>query len=218
MEVKGFLFDLDGTLVNSLPVVENAWRWWAEGHGLDSQAVLDFIHGKQAITSLRHFLHDKSEAEIQHAYQVLEERESTDLEGITAMPGAQALLEHLEALNVPWAIVTSGSVPIAHARHKAAGLLMPRQFVTAERVANGKPHPDAYLLGAQLLGLDPQACAVVEDAPAGIQSGLAAKAKVIAVNAPSDAPDLDKVDMVLHSLEQLEVTPSGAAFVVTASR
>jgi len=95
---------------------------------------------------------------------------------------------------------------------------MPRHFVTAERVENGKPHPDAYLLGAQLLGLDPQACAVVEDAPAGIQSGLAAKAKVIAVNAPSDTPDLDKVDMVLRSLDQLDVTPGDAAFVVTASR
>ncbi|WP_411751385.1 HAD family hydrolase, partial [Serratia sp. (in: enterobacteria)] len=53
MECKGFLFDLDGTLVDSLPVVERAWTHWAERHGISPQQVLDFIHGKQAITSLR---------------------------------------------------------------------------------------------------------------------------------------------------------------------
>ncbi|GAB7195341.1 hypothetical protein OS31_17930 [Dickeya oryzae] len=55
MECKGFLFDLDGTLVDSLPAVERAWSNWARDHDIAPQTVLDFIHGKQAITSLRHF-------------------------------------------------------------------------------------------------------------------------------------------------------------------
>ena len=53
MQCKGFLFDLDGTLVDSLPVVERSWCHWADRHGIDHQDVLNFIHGKQAITSLR---------------------------------------------------------------------------------------------------------------------------------------------------------------------
>lgn len=58
MQCKGFLFDLDGTLVDSLPVVERSWCHWADRHGIDHQDVLNFIHGKQAITSLRHFWRD----------------------------------------------------------------------------------------------------------------------------------------------------------------
>ena len=54
MRCKGFLFDLDGTLVDSLPAVERAWSNWARRHGLAPEEVLAFIHGKQAITSLRH--------------------------------------------------------------------------------------------------------------------------------------------------------------------
>ncbi|ATZ95131.1 sugar phosphatase [Dickeya fangzhongdai] len=213
MECKGFLFDLDGTLVDSLPAVERAWSNWAKDHDIDPQTVLDFIHGKQAITSLRHFLAGASEETIQREFVALEQVEATDTTGIAAMPGAQALLVRLDELNIPWAIVTSGTVPIAHARHRAAGLSAPREFITAEQVAHGKPNPDAYLLGAQRLGLAPAECVVVEDAPAGVLSGLTAGCKVVAVNAPADTPRLDEVDAVLHSLEQLQISRTAGGWV-----
>lgn len=206
MPCKGFLFDLDGTLVDSLPVVERSWCLWADRHGLNHDDVLNFIHGKQAITSLRHFLAGKSEGEIQHEFTLLESIEAGDTQGITAMPGASALLHHLNALGIPWGIVTSGSIPVAHARHKAAGLPTPQVFVTAEQVKRGKPEPDAYLLGAQSLGLAPQDCIVVEDAEAGLISGLAAGCQVIAVNVPITSQYLDEADFVISSLEQLDVT------------
>lgn len=212
MDCKGFLFDLDGTLVDSLPVVERAWTQWAERHGIDSQEVLDFIHGKQAITSLRHFMPNASEAELQHEFELLEQVESQDTEGVTALPGAQALLERLNELGIPWAIVTSGSVPVASARRVAGGLPHPEVFITCELVKKGKPQPDAYLLGAERLGLAAQECVVVEDAPAGILSGLAAGCQVIAVNAPQETPKLDRVDLILSSLEQIRIikTEQGA--------
>ena len=192
MQCKGFLFDLDGTLVDSLPVVERSWCTWADRFGIPHDEVLNFIHGKQAITSLRHFLPGRSEEEIQAEFRYLEAVEAQDTDGITALPGAVALLTQLDSAGIPWAIVTSGSVPVAHARHRAGGL-------------HGKPAPDAYLLGAELLGLAPQACAVVEDAPAGLLSGLSAGCRTIAVNVPADAPRLDEADFVLTSLEELEI-------------
>ncbi|WP_260524046.1 sugar phosphatase [Serratia sp. PL7] len=208
MECKGFLFDLDGTLVDSLPAVERAWTHWAERHGISPQQVLDFIHGKQAITSLRHFMPNATEAELQHEFKLLEQVEAEDTDGVNALPGALALLEQINALGIPWAIVTSGSVPVANARRIAGGLPLPEVFVTCELVKQGKPYPDAYLLGAKGLGLAPQDCVVVEDAPAGILSGLAAGCQVIAVNAPADAPKLNQVDLILSSLEQLKITRS----------
>ncbi|WAH52142.1 sugar phosphatase [Pseudescherichia vulneris] len=206
VQCQGFLFDLDGTLVDSLPAVERAWCNWADRFNLAHDEVLGFIHGKQAITSLRHFMAGRSEAEIAAEFTRLEEIEASDTTGIVALPGAVALLNRLNDLAIPWAIVTSGSMPVARARHRAAGLPLPEVFVTAERVKRGKPEPDAYLLGAELLGLAPQACVVVEDAPAGILSGLAAGCYMIAVNAPAETPSLSEADFVLQSLEEIAVT------------
>lgn len=205
MECKGFLFDLDGTLVDSLPAVERAWTHWAERHGIQSKEVLDFIHGKQAVTSLRHFMPGATEAEIQHEFELLEQAESQDTEGVNALPGALELLQRLDDMGIPWAIVTSGSVPVANARRIAGGLPKPEVFITSELVKHGKPQPDAYLLGAERLGFAPQACVVVEDAPAGILSGLAAGCQVIAVNAPVNAAKLDQVHLKLSSLTEINI-------------
>ncbi len=152
MQCKGFLFDLDGTLVDSLPVVERSWCKWGDRFGIPHDEILGFIHGKQAITSIRHFMPGRSEEDIQAEFRFLEQIEATDIDGIVALPGALSLLNTLNEAGIPWAIVTSGSIPVAHARHRAAGLPMPKVFVTAEQVKKGKPAPDAYLLGAELLG------------------------------------------------------------------
>lgn len=206
MTYSGFLFDLDGTLVDSLPAVERAWSNWAARQGIAADDVLAFIHGKQAITSLRHFMAGQSEEAIQAEFLALEQTEAKDTDGVQALPGAKALLSTLNELQIPWAIVTSGSVPVAHARHKAAGLPQPVVFITAEQVVKGKPEPDPYLLGAKKLGLSPDVCVVVEDAPAGVLSGLNAGCAVIAANAPADTPRLNEVTIQLTSLELLVVT------------
>ncbi|RJT54150.1 sugar phosphatase [Rahnella variigena] len=215
MECKGFLFDLDGTLVDSLPAVERSWINWALSWGVNPQDVLAFIHGKQAITSLRHFMEGESEETIQKEFIKLEQIEATDTEGVTALPGAHLLLSELNRQNIPWAIVTSGSMPVASARHKAAHLPEPEVFITAEQVKHGKPQPDAYLLGAERLGLAPEDCVVVEDAAAGVMAGLAAGCKVIAVNAPDDTPGIENVDFDLSTLEILLVSSSGEGVKVS---
>lgn len=206
MKVKGFLFDLDGTLVNSLTAVERAWRHWGEKQGIAATRILNFIHGKQAITSLRHFMAGASEEKIRQEFLALEKIEANDTEGIVALPGAKALLNELNLLSIPWAIVTSGSLPVASARIAITGLPTPAVLITAEQVSRGKPEPDAYQLGAKSLGLKPEECMVVEDAEAGIISGLAAGCKVIAVNPPANAPCIGQVVQVIYSLEQIVIS------------
>lgn len=92
MQCKGFLFDLDGTLVDSLPVVERSWCKWGDRFAIDHDEILSFIHGKQAITSIRHFMPGRSEEDIQAEFRFLEQIEATDIEGIVALPGALTLL------------------------------------------------------------------------------------------------------------------------------
>lgn len=92
---------------------------------------------------------------------------------------------------------------------RAGQLPAPLVLITAEQVPRGKPQPDPYLLGAEKLGFRPADCIVVEDAIAGIQSGLAAGCPVIAVNPPPETPQKDAVGIIVASLQQLRVTREG---------
>jgi glycerol-1-phosphatase len=97
------------------------------------------------------------------------------------IPGARALLDELNAKNAPWAIVTSGTMPLVGGWMDVLKLPRPEHLVSAESVENGKPDPSCYLLGREKLGLaDPSKhILVLEDSPAGIRSGKAAGCKVL---------------------------------------
>jgi len=203
LKAKGFLFDLDGTLVDSLPAVERAYSNWAESKGLNVDEVLDFIHGKQSITTIRHFMPNASDEEHQAELKRMEQIESSDVSGVRALPGVVSILNQLNDQRIPWAIVTSGTIPVAYARHAACQLSRPDIFITAELVKRGKPQPDPYLLGAEKLGLKPEECVVVEDALAGVMSGLAAGCQVLAVNAPLPEDVARDVHLSVASLEDI---------------
>jgi sugar-phosphatase len=173
---KAVIFDLDGVLVNSTASVEHAWRVWARQHGLSVRDVLAVTHGRRSIETMRlvapHLATDR-EAE---ALNLLQAR---DTSRDVPVSGALALLTALPAQS--WAIVTSGSQVLAHARLQAVGLPVPPVLVTGENVTQGKPDPQGYLKAATRLGVRPEHCLVFEDAPVGIAAGQAAGMRVIAV-------------------------------------
>lgn len=140
----------------------------------------------------------------------MERFEAEPIEEVSAQPCARAA-DELNRLQLPWVIVTSGF---------SAGPLCPRACRPAPGAAGAhyrgtsaarKPQPDPYLLGAEKLGFRPAACIVVEveDAIAGIQSGLAAGWPVIAVNPPPETPQKDVVGIIVASLRPLVVTREG---------
>jgi mannitol-1-/sugar-/sorbitol-6-phosphatase len=99
--------------------------------------------------------------------------------GLRALPGARELVQSVPAGR--FAIVTSASRPLAESRLRAAGLPVPEVLVTADEVNSGKPDPAGYLRAACLLGVDPAHSVVLEDAPAGVEAGVAAGMTVIGV-------------------------------------
>jgi mannitol-1-/sugar-/sorbitol-6-phosphatase len=100
-----------------------------------------------------------------------------DLCDVVPTPGAPELLA---ALRLPWAVVTSADVRLARARLGAAGITPP-VLVTVEDVRAGKPDPEGYRRAAELLGVAPENCLVVEDAEVGVTAGRAAGAQVAAL-------------------------------------
>lgn len=97
------------------------------------------------------------------------------------IPGARSMLDALISKSSPWAIVTSGSVPLVGGWLEALKLPKPEHLVTAESVQNGKPDPACYVLGRERLGLEDASkeILVLEDSPAGIKSGKASGCKVL---------------------------------------
>ena len=83
-------------------------------------------------------------------------------------------------------------------------------LVTSDDVKHGKPHPEPYLRGAELLGFNPAECLVLEDAPAGIQSARAAGTKVVGLMSTYAAEALKQADAVIVKFSQMEVTWNGA--------
>src|SRR5258705_10069593 len=111
--------------------------------------------------------------------RIVEQREMEELEGVVAIPGARELLDQLP--DDRWTIVTSATRLLAEVRLRAAGLRIPDKIVTANDIQHGKPHPEPYLKAAAALGFPAKDCLVVEDVPAGIQAGLSAGSRVIAL-------------------------------------
>lgn len=205
---KGLLFDLDGTLVDSIPAVIRSWTLWAKTKGLDPDYVLSRIHGRPAKESITELLGGATEEQINVEFAWLEHQESADTEGTVPLPGSIALLEELNRLSIPWAIVTSGTRPVATARIKAAGIPMPKTLITPELITQGKPHPEPYLKGASSLGLPIEQCICFEDTGAGIQSAKSAQATAIAVLSHATKEDLPEADFHIPDHLQLKLSVS----------
>jgi mannitol-1-/sugar-/sorbitol-6-phosphatase len=206
---KAFLFDLDGVLVDSTPSVARIWRKWALDHNLDPEPVIAHAHGRRSIETIRHFA---PELDAEQENINVENMEIADKDGITALPGALDLLRRLPPNR--FAVVTSGTRPLARARMQYAGLPWPQYSVTADDVVHGKPSPEPYLKGAALLGVGATDCLVFEDAPAGIQAARAAAMRVIALTTTCSLEELKAADAILPSLSSVKVEFEGATFAV----
>jgi sugar-phosphatase len=206
LTARGFLFDMDGTLVDSGPVVERVWHAWAETQGLDPVGLMAVAHGRRAIETIAMF--GKDVLDIAAEARKLEEAERLDVDGLSEIEGARALIASLPADR--WAVVTSADESLARTRLTACGLPIPRVFITSESVERGKPDPRCYLLGAAGLGFAPEDCIVFEDADAGLAAGRGAGAQVIAVASTQSSENLDrKGELWVPHLAGLRVAADG---------
>ena len=199
---RGVLFDLDGVLVDSTPAVARVWAWWARQHGFDADKVVREAHGKPSIATIRELLpngnHEAENLEV-------ERREIEDVEGVIPLPGAMELLRAIPSEK--WAIVTSCTRRLAKVRIGTAGLPTPKRMVTSNDIRNGKPDPEPYLKGAQILGAAGTECVVIEDAPAGIRAGKAAGAHVVALRTTAEDAELRAAgaDWIVDDCAELSV-------------
>lgn len=185
-DIACYLFDLDGTLVDSSPVHERAYRQvLADQHpallpGFDYRTV----SGLTTFDAFRSLGLDESQSREATSRKQSLYRETVNT--VRAMPGALALLEKLKARGTAIAIVTSASRASATRTLEATGLLtFADTLVTADDVTKAKPDPEPYRRALAHLKADPVKTIAVEDALSGIVSAHAAGVKVVGVHDPA---------------------------------
>jgi mannitol-1-/sugar-/sorbitol-6-phosphatase len=200
---SAILFDLDGVLLDSTLAVAEQYTTWAQEHGLDPAEVMKAAHGVRTVEVIRRVApHLDAIAETKK----IEDREAAAT-NVIAMPGAVELLNSIPKGR--WCVVTSGTRFLATKRMRKFGLPIPDVLVTADDVQHGKPDPEPYRKGAELLHADPATCLVIEDAPAGIRSAHAAGMKVISLPTTYPIAELHEADATVTGLSDIQVSVDG---------
>jgi mannitol-1-/sugar-/sorbitol-6-phosphatase len=211
IHAQALLFDNDGTLVSSLDSVRRCWTRWAVEYGITAEEFGRVeLHGRPAAEIAADLL---PPGVVPQAVARIEQLEVEDVPngGVHLLPGTREFLDALPADR--WAVVTSATRRLAEARLDAVGIL-PKTLVAADDITRGKPDPEPYLLGARALGVDPGACVVFEDAPAGLQAGRAAGMTTVALATTHRADELD-ADLVVTDLSALSALATEGGVEIT---
>lgn len=204
----GALFDWDGVVIDSSRQHEESWALLAQelgrplpadhflrGFGMKNQVIIPEILG---------WTRDPDEI---HRYSLRKEELYRDIvreRGIEPLPGVIGLLRMLRDHGVPCAVASSTHRENIETIFDAIGV---REYfaavVTAEDVSRGKPDPEVFLESAARISRDPRHCVVFEDAHVGIEAGLAAGAKVIAVATTNPIESLGKANLAVASLQDV---------------
>jgi sugar-phosphatase len=211
--VRAVLFDMDGTLVDSTPVVEKVWSRWAVRHGFTPSDVTDFAHGRPTADVVRNFLPNVDA--VAEAAALLAEEE-LDPTPINSIPGALAAVR-IANQHARWAVVTSASRTLAFLRLKLGGFPEPPLLISADDIRRGKPDPEGFRKAAKLLNVPPEECLVLEDTPAGLEAGRAAGARIVGLTTTFPASALP-AEVVLRDLTYLTLEPAPATGLYVSVR
>lgn len=185
----GYIFDLDGTLVDSMPLHYRAWRMALQEHGAPAHVFrwAEFTaHGGMAACdivadlNMQHGLHmppHEVAARKRALYAHLVETEA-----LPPIAETVQLAHSLRERGIPYAIGTGSALPGAISTLRSAGLeeLFPL-IITPDDVEHGKPAPDIFLLAAERMGVAPADCVVFEDAEPGLCAAHAAGMQAVRV-------------------------------------
>lgn len=179
-DFAGYIFDLDGTLVDTMPLHYRAWDTALRQAGLDEPLDEDLFYSLGGVPTLR-----VAELMAQNygltidPHAVLEQKEALFSQSQPSAPLIAPVVAFAEliARTHPVAIASGGPRAIVRRTLELSGLarLFPHHVViTPEDVTQGKPAPDMFLLAAQRMGVAPRLCLVFEDAEPGIRAAEAA--------------------------------------------
>lgn len=205
--VKAVIFDVDGTLLDTERIYMQAWKEAAAELGYEITDELlrktRAINVKDAARIFEEEIGNGFSYDTVRVVRVRIAEEIIQRESPILKPGVLELLNWLEENRIRLSVASSTNVKGTHAHLAESGIDHRFEVVVGgDMVTRGKPNPDIFLKAADMLGLAPEACIVVEDSPAGVRAAYAAGMKAVLV--PDQAAITDEIvamaDVVLQSL------------------
>jgi HAD superfamily hydrolase (TIGR01509 family) len=183
----GYIFDVDGTLADTMPLHYRAWRRILQEHGMDLSEDLFYELGGKPTLQIFEFLKDTRGLEVVDAQAAAELKEQYFLEYIKDVRPIVEVVEIAKQAygKVPMAVATGGARKYVEITLDTLGIS--QLFVTlvcVEDYARAKPFPDPFLEAARRLKLEPRQCLVFEDSPLGIEAAQAAGMQSVVVPRP----------------------------------
>lgn len=185
-DFAGYIFDLDGTLVDTMPLHYRAWNRAMQQAGLKEELSEDLFYSLGGVPTrgvAKHFAdHYGLTIDVE---QVFHRKEALFLELKSEMRLIEAVVAFARSVagRQPMSVASGGPRDIVRHTLELMGLqeLFP-VVVTPEDVVHGKPAPDLFLLAARRMGVEPRGCLVFEDAEPGIRAAEAAGMKWVRVD------------------------------------
>lgn len=200
MKIQAVIFDMDGTIFDTERLLMRSWQE-SVNRGIVPSGVLE------QIPKWRGHTRDEIGAKLRELYgadfpvDLLSQQRREiiqkilDCEGVPLKAGVPQVFEELQEMGIPMALATATSAPSVedYMRRTGFGRYFDR-MITGDRVLNGKPAPDIFLLAAKELGIAPEGCVVIEDSPNGVRAGVAAGMRTVMI------PDMEQPDESIRSL------------------
>lgn len=208
MGKTGFLFDMDGVIVDSNPAHKIALKQFCKKHGHDltedqlrekiygrtNKDWIPAIFGKISPEQVKRYA-DEKEALFRDLYE----------DTIRPVDGLLAFLEKLEKQGYAKAIATSAPRENVDFTLRKTNTGKYFQTILDESFVNkGKPDPEIYQKTAEALGYDPKDCVVLEDSISGVKSAKAAGCKVVGITTTHTAKELDETDLIIENFIGLD--------------
>jgi beta-phosphoglucomutase family hydrolase len=185
---KAYLFDCDGTIVDSMPLHYLAWKQTLAEWNCEFDEDLFYAWGGRPVADIIASLNERDGLAMP-LEQLAHRKEQLYYADLPLLQAVPEVLEHIEASygTIPFAVVSGSSRESVTSSLEALGLLDRFEtMVCAGDYSRGKPDPEPFLMAAQQLGIDPGECLVFEDADTGIQAATAAGMASVKVAQPKE--------------------------------
>jgi len=206
--MQGVLWDMDGVLVDTGEAHFDSWRQvlaergvpfsradFERTFGMNNAGILELLIDEELVADEVQAISDRKEMLFR---QLVKDKAKL-------LPGVLAWLARLESLGIRQAIASSAPQENIDVLVDELGLRGYFEAIVSGAAMPGKPNPDVFLEAARRIGVPPAACVVVEDAIAGVQAARYAGMRCIAVTTTNRADKLSAADIVVDSLDELDV-------------
>ena len=207
--LEAVLFDMDGVMVDSEPLwTETEKQLLARRNFRYSPSLKSAMMGRDARGAVAHLIEHYGLAE--SVGQLMEERNQLIAEffkeHLKAIPGALELVISVMAAGVKTGLVSSSPKPLVELASEKLGLSRHFELImSGDQVLRGKPAPDIYIAAAKNLGVTPQNCLVIEDAPHGVAAAKGAGMCCLAISSSVSVDELALADRVVSGFEEVNV-------------